>query len=192
LLARLTFAAEQAKAEQLAKSLEEIEGKGPDVPREATLPFPAGGKNDLNAASGRAAISDQVREAILGRVDEVNRTGRAEIRLRLEPPELGTVRVHLSQCEEGVHGRVVVQEETTRQLLEAQLPALRHRLAEAGISLGRFEVARQGTGGHHQGQERAWTPLLDPPAFADRPSRPAPASPPSVLLPSQGIIDVLV
>jgi flagellar hook-length control protein FliK len=100
-------------------------------------------------------VVEQVAQAILSR--EGGPQQPTEIHLRLEPPELGTVRIHLRASEEGITARLVVQEEIARQLIEGQLQHLKQRLQEAGLSLGRFDVHREGAGSegrHERGLDR--------------------------------------
>ncbi|MBI3407988.1 MAG: flagellar hook-length control protein FliK [Planctomycetes bacterium] len=93
-----------------------------------------------------ASPADQIRDAVVSRSEELGRTGRLEVHLRLEPPDLGTVRVHLTSTDGEVNGRIVVQASAAKAILESQMPALRERLGESGIHLSRFDVTREGMG----------------------------------------------
>jgi len=115
----------------------------------------------------QAPLADQIKEAVVSRLETLHEHGRAEVHVRLNPPELGPVRIHLVG-ERQVEGRLVVHEEATRQLLEAQLPVLRHRLEEVGVTLGRLDVTRDGAGSSDQSQRR---PAL--PWWEGEPWRPA-------------------
>ena len=63
-----------------------------------------------------------------------------EIRLRLSPPRLGSLRVELKLEGETMTARVETETEGARQLIMDSLPALRDRLAEQGIRIQSFEV----------------------------------------------------
>lgn len=93
-----------------------------------------------------ASPVDQVREVVLSHVAETRRAGRVDLHVRLEPPELGTVRLHLTASADGISGHVVVHEEAARTVLEQQLPELRVKLVEAGVNVGRLDVSRDNTG----------------------------------------------
>jgi flagellar hook-length control protein FliK len=63
-----------------------------------------------------------------------------EVRLRLSPPELGSLRIEL-RVEMGVMtARVEAETPETRSLLLDGLPQLRERLAEQGVRVERFDV----------------------------------------------------
>jgi flagellar hook-length control protein FliK len=119
-----------------------------------------------------AALSEparsQLAEQIVSRAEMLSSEGRIEFHLRLEPPELGTVRVHLLAADETLTARLIVADEGARQVVESQLGHLRQSLAEAGFSHARCEVA--GEGGRQGGGEAAWE---QPPAlaFEARPAR---------------------
>jgi len=102
-------------------------------------------KNGAAKIQGAAIPTDQISEALLSSKGELESTGRAEIRLRLDPPELGAVHVHLSGNGRHLTGRIVVEELATQALLENQMQNLRHRLEEAGFKVARFEIAWQGS-----------------------------------------------
>ncbi len=150
---------------------------------------PAG--NQQPSVQGRGGIADQIKDAVLARVEEsrngdIQRSGRTEIHVRLNPPELGEVRVHLVTAAEQVSGRLVVQHESVRAALESQLPELRHRLEQSGVALGRFDVTQQ---------DRHWAG-----SWRDRPEPPLPRSDPGAaprttsegtVLRSRGVIDLL-
>ncbi|HLJ94252.1 MAG TPA: flagellar hook-length control protein FliK [Gemmataceae bacterium] len=100
---------------------------------------------------GQAA--DQVAESIVARSEFVVREGHAEFHLHLEPPELGTVRIHLTATDTGISARLFVHEPGARQLLQSQLESLRQRLQQEGIAVGRFDVADNDAGSRNSRQD---------------------------------------
>ncbi|MCL6482514.1 MAG: flagellar hook-length control protein FliK [Firmicutes bacterium] len=124
-----------------------------------------------------------------------------EVRLRLSPPELGTLRIELRVQEGVLLVQLHAETEAARSAILDQLPVLRERLADQGIQLERFDVdllPRHGGHGHDHsgGQPRDW-PLpprtLGPLAAASSQPRPGtlPASPRPPAS-SAGGLDVLV
>jgi flagellar hook-length control protein FliK len=101
-----------------------------------------------------ASVSDQLAGSIIARAEVTTHNGRTDFHLRLEPPELGTVRVHITSTEHGVTARLVVHEEVARQLIESQLESLKQRLANAGIAFGSVNVSQE-QGGSRNPQGRA-------------------------------------
>jgi flagellar hook-length control protein FliK len=63
-----------------------------------------------------------------------------EVRLRLSPPELGSLRLELTVREGVMTARLETETTTARSLLLDNLPVLRDRLAEQNIKVERFDV----------------------------------------------------
>ncbi|MEN1679818.1 MAG: flagellar hook-length control protein FliK [Planctomycetota bacterium] len=63
-----------------------------------------------------------------------------EVRLRLSPPELGTVQIKLSLGEGAMTATLETDNANARNLLLDNLPALRERLAEQEIRIEKFDV----------------------------------------------------
>ncbi|HSG99633.1 MAG TPA: flagellar hook-length control protein FliK [candidate division Zixibacteria bacterium] len=66
-----------------------------------------------------------------------------QITVRLEPRELGRVRIALSTGRSGVIGRMRVEDNHVRQVVERDLPKLRQALLDAGVRVERFEIQTQ-------------------------------------------------
>jgi flagellar hook-length control protein FliK len=78
-----------------------------------------------------------------------------EIRLRLSPPELGSLQMQIS-VKQGVLSATIQADNTTaQQVLLDSLPDLRDRLAQQDIRIDRFDVGLmgQGSGGMPQPQD---------------------------------------
>ena len=105
------------------------------------------------------AVSDQIAGSIIARAEVTTHEGRTDFHLRLEPPELGTVRVHITSTEQGITARLVVHEEVARQLIESQLESLKQRLTNAGISLGNVNVSQDQSGSKNpRGRDKSTEP----------------------------------
>ena len=66
-----------------------------------------------------------------------------EIRLRLSPPALGSLRLELKFEGQKMSARLEAEHTQARQILLEQLPTLRDRLTEQGITIENFEVDLQ-------------------------------------------------
>jgi flagellar hook-length control protein FliK len=97
--------------------------------------------------SGSAERGDGLTEA--ERVRFVQRVARAfhsmgdeggEVRLRLSPPELGSLRLEVSVRDGVMSARLEAETASARNVLLENLPALRERLAEQNIKVERFDV----------------------------------------------------
>lgn len=98
------------------------------------------------------------------------------LRLRLSPPELGSVQLEVILREGTMHAHLSTETATARTLLLDNLPTLRERLAELGVRLERFEIdlLNSGTAGqrqppqeHHTSGAPVWRPRATRPE-ADR------------------------
>ncbi|MGE0606128.1 MAG: flagellar hook-length control protein FliK [Pirellulales bacterium] len=141
--------------------------KGEFVPTESAPPVTADngttGKNtllrtaggDLHELSPRLGPNQTQAEAPargltqLERVQLVQRVARAVqtasddgglMRLRLSPPELGALRMEVSLRDGVLHARIEAETPQAQAALLENLPALRERLAEQDVRLGRFDV----------------------------------------------------
>jgi hypothetical protein len=141
------------------------------------------------AATAHAPPAVQVGNAIALHADELRRDGHSTLHLRLDPPGLGSVRVHLTATEQNVSARVVVEAESTRQLLENQAGLLRDRLMESGVTLGRFTVACDSSGGGRQQGASPQPPREELPLPLSKPRLAAPSSRPRI---GNGLVDVVV
>jgi flagellar hook-length control protein FliK len=66
--------------------------------------------------------------------------GGGELRLRLSPAELGSLRLEIRVQEGVLTARVETETPAARSVLIENLPALRERLAEQGVRIERFDV----------------------------------------------------
>ncbi|HWG43736.1 MAG TPA: flagellar hook-length control protein FliK [Gemmataceae bacterium] len=127
-----------------------------------TIAAPAAASAPTVPSSGAAPIppiADQLTQAIITRADVVNHEGRTDFHLRLEPPQLGTVQIHLTATDHSISARVVVAQEGTRQLIEGQADQLRQSLANAGVSLTGFDVTQNGGGSSGGGRQNPEPPM---------------------------------
>ena len=115
---------------------------------------PAGATNASSAGSAVAITTpvhqpgwntDFSRQVIMLARDAHSGTQTAE--LRLDPPELGPLRITLSLNDGMASALFVSAHASVRQAVEAALPQLSQQLAEAGISLGEAHVGDQGQAG---------------------------------------------
>jgi flagellar hook-length control protein FliK len=108
-----------------------------------------------NAAASRVSGQQTGRpdaEAPVDRVRFVQRVARAfeaagreggAVRMRLHPPELGSLRVEITVRNGQMTAQIEAETSTAKNLLLDNLPALRERLAEQNIKVERFDVQTQ-------------------------------------------------
>lgn len=151
------------------------------------------GQHLLQRGAERTEAGPRLSEADESRlIDRVARAVRyAEnrdglVRLRLSPPELGSLRLELRVQAGVMTARLEAETNGARSLLMDNLPVLRDRLAEQGIRIEQFEVdlrQRQGQGGDFSGTwdqaERRDPPEPSTPEPERRPSAPDTSKQPS-------------
>jgi len=119
----------------------------------ARRPAPAAQASRSGAESGvdRSRFVQRITRAI-----EVARQRGGEVRLRLSPPELGSVRLEVEVRDGLLHARVETESSTARTLILENLTQLRERLSQQEIKIGRFDVdlMQEQSSGHEPGQRQ--------------------------------------
>lgn len=101
----------------------------------------------------------QLAEAVTAHARVLDAEGKVEFRIRLDPPDLGPVKVHLVANGDEIRGQVVVADDAVRKMIESQLPELRQRLDAAGVTVHHFDVTADTSGGGGGWQSPApWLP----------------------------------
>lgn len=91
-------------------------------------------------------IPEQALAAVKAHLHQLNQKGETEFRMHLHPPELGSLRIHVSLREGEIHGQLYVLDENVRRFLQDQLPELRQRLEALGLNPGQWEIAPEQSG----------------------------------------------
>ncbi|AMV25033.1 Flagellar hook-length control protein [Gemmata sp. SH-PL17] len=99
----------------------------------------------------------QVADGIITHAHVIARGGKTEFQIRLDPPELGAVRIRLTSDGDGINGQVVVASDSVRRMIESQLPELRQRLEATGVTVQNLNIATDsGTGAGSDAGSRAF------------------------------------
>lgn len=140
------------------------DGRGPAAGGDAEVGPAVGNRAEGSHAARSAASTGRQAETPSDQADRVRfvqRVARAfeaandrggHVRLRLHPPELGSLRVELTIRNGVMNARVEAENSAAQSLLLDNLPALRERLAEHDIKVQRFDVdlLNRGAGGSPQ------------------------------------------
>ncbi len=141
-----------------------VDGRGPAAGGDAEIGSALGNRGEASTAARSAASTGRLADAPSDQADRVRfvqRVARAfeaandrggHVRLRLHPPELGSLRVELTIRNGVMNARVEAETSAAQSLLLENLPALRERLAEHDIKVQRFDVDlfNRGAGGSPQ------------------------------------------
>lgn len=125
------------------------------------------GSRERNTAQPAISDADQVRmiQRVARAVHSAQERG-GPLRIRLSPPELGSLTLELRVASGMISARIETETALSRTLLLDNLPMLRERLAEQGVRVERFDVdifqqPRGGTG-DNPGDPRSDTPRPNP------------------------------
>jgi flagellar hook-length control protein FliK len=104
---------------------------------------------DQAVADGRsvATPAHQISDNWITHADVRSQGGEHEFHMRLDPPELGEVRVRVHSSGDGVRAELTVANDAVRAMIESQIPELRQRLQDGGVSVTQFDVTTNTAGG---------------------------------------------
>jgi flagellar hook-length control protein FliK len=117
--------------------------------RPAKDPAPTTSKNDANTERILRVLRSQINE------------NRAQATLRLDPPELGTIKLHMDLRQDVLALRVDTATSAAHRLLSEQVESLRQGLEAAGIQLERIDIRAPVTPGQSDTADN--TPQPDTP-----------------------------
>ena len=110
---------------------------------------PASSQDTLAPVQGAAvrtevATGGAVTSQIANTVQSAVLRGEHEVRLVLNPPELGRVEVQITETPGGIRVHMLADQPASRDLIERQLPLLQQALAARDVRVERMEVGRSG------------------------------------------------
>lgn len=110
---------------------------------------------------GEKMVGQVVREVTLHKLGE-----NTTLSIRLDPPELGTLRVSVTSQSGVLTTQLESPNAVVRGILETHLPALKDALASAGVEVSKFSVSSGlDFGTNAQRQQQAWQPARMTPAI---------------------------
>ncbi len=128
--ARIENALQQVE-QQLAQLPELAAGRQSSVPASVKSPQEAGGPSGPESQKLLLRVVQAMRQAA---------QRRGVVRMKLHPPELGSVQLQLRLRRGGVEAELRVESSQAQQALLENLHQLRQRLAEQDVKILRFEV----------------------------------------------------
>ncbi len=124
--------------------------------------------------SGAVEVTRHPIEQVAARLGEIRHGDRREIVLRLDPPDLGVVRIEARLEGTRLHVQIHTEQASTRELLAETLPRLRESLSQQGFEPSSISVHLGLDGsGYQPGHDR--TPIIPEPVAGGPPARPRPA-----------------
>ena len=128
-----------------SKNLEAIKANG-DVQIQNNM---TGGNNKtaLNAKTGlpentiyKAPIESRVIDQIINRLSVRSNGSQSEVKIQLDPPSLGRVRMNIITSGDGVRTVIVAENQAVKQVIENSLSQLRDSMLSQGLKLDGFSV----------------------------------------------------
>jgi len=142
---------ERAAAQSGGTASAAVDGAPRPAPRFRETAWIHSGGRESGQGPSLTPAEHQRFEQRVSRALEMARHREGAIRLRLSPPELGSLRLELRVEQGVVHARLEAETRAARQLLAEHLPALRDRLEEQGMRVAEFDI---GTMDHHDPSAR--------------------------------------
>lgn len=137
--------------------------------------------NEANGAVAGQEPSSPLRSVTRGVVDQIAArmseeaaSGQTQLEIRLSPPELGTVRLHLVAKDEALTAEIQVESREIQAIVEAGLDDLKDQLGRQGVNVHSFEVSCQSDS--HSGRSLAQS-LQEVPDHGEPEPETAPARP---------------
>ena len=125
------------------------------------------------------SLAHHLESMAMQRLDQPESTDKSSVVLRLDPPELGRVSVHMSVTNDVVSIRMVTSDDAARQAIERQLNELQQSLTDKGIAFQEFQVQSGGAGqqSSDRGFRKQWADNSGYSAFSGRRATTAVATP---------------
>lgn len=94
-------------------------------------------------------VTDVV-DQVIKKMKVISTQGKTEIDIQLKPESLGRLKVNLTVTEGVLNGRIMVQNDETRDIIQANILKLHENLEQQGVSVGKFHVDVGGGYNHQQ------------------------------------------
>ncbi len=129
-----------------SKNLEAIKANG-DVQIQNNNMTGGNNKTALNAKAGlpentiyKAPIESRVIDQIINRLSVRSNGSQSEVKIQLDPPSLGRVRMNIVTSGDGVRTVIVAENQAVKQVIENNLSQLRDSMLSQGLKLDGFSV----------------------------------------------------
>ncbi|MDR4509766.1 MAG: flagellar hook-length control protein FliK [Candidatus Brocadiaceae bacterium] len=94
--------------------------------------------------AGVEQIQNTIIEQIFQRMQVLNRGGRSEITMHLNPEELGSVRIHFAEEKGEIEAKILVESFEVKAAVENSIHRLRESLSSHGVEINKLEIAMRG------------------------------------------------
>ena len=103
----------------------------------------------------KAPIDSRVIDQIINRLSVRSNSSQSEVKIQLDPPSLGRVRMSIITSGDGVRTLIVAENQAVKQVIENNLSQLRDSMSAQGLKLDGFSVlvggdSNPGFSQHHE------------------------------------------
>ena len=98
---------------------------------------------DINSANFSESLKTDVADQIVQGAKFFLQGGKSEIKVQLNPPELGGLNLEFTIVDEVLEAKISVEKSLVKDIIEKDIPRLRELLSSENIDVGRFEVTLQ-------------------------------------------------
>jgi flagellar hook-length control protein FliK len=134
-------------------------------------PLHSQGEGQLQTPSGTTVPEQQIVDQVVKGVGDGKLKGSSSITVKMHPDELGQVKLELTMSKDGLKAHLHAQTQQVQDVLEKNLPKLRHALEQQGLHLNEMQVSVDsgGSGGqsfssqYQQGNQAPFQSMLRQP-----------------------------
>ncbi len=96
-----------------------------------------------NASKPLGAIGNDVADNIIQSAKLYMDGGKSEIKLQLNPPELGTLKLEFTIDDDILDAKITVERSAVKDIIEKDIPRLRELISGSDIDVGKFDISHQ-------------------------------------------------
>lgn len=102
----------------------------------------------------KAPIETRVIDQIINRLSIRSNGSQSEVKIQLDPPSLGKVRMNIITSGDGVRTVILAENQAVKQVIESNLSQLRDSMLSQGLKLDGFSVLVGGGGNQEFSQQK--------------------------------------
>jgi flagellar hook-length control protein FliK len=96
-----------------------------------------------NSNKPLGSLGNDVADNIIQNAKLYTQGGKSEIKIQLNPPELGTLKLEFTFDDDTLETKITVERSSVKDLIEKDIPRLRELISNANIDVGKLDVTLQ-------------------------------------------------
>jgi flagellar hook-length control protein FliK len=98
---------------------------------------------NLNGLQFSGSLQTDIGDEIAQNARLFLQDGKSEVKLQLNPPELGGLKLEFSIVDEVLETKISVEKPLVKEMIDKDIPRIRELLSSADVDVGRLDVALQ-------------------------------------------------